>query len=67
MPAVFVQKKVLEFCSKTFFYGILYCRTMHNNVQQCRTMHNNVQQCRTMHNNNAQRRAKKWNRKAELQ
>ena len=47
MPAVFVQKKVLEFCSKTFFYGILHCRTMHNN--------------------NAQRRAKKWNRKAELQ
>ena len=57
MPAVFVQKKVLEFCSKTFFYGILHCRTMQNNAQQCTTMHNN----------NAQRRAKKWNRKAELQ
>ena len=34
MPAVFVQKKVLEFCSKTFFYGILHCRTMQNNAQQ---------------------------------
>ena len=57
MPAVFVQKRSWKFCSKTFFYGILHCRTMHNNVQQYRTMHNN----------NAQRRAKKWNRKAELQ
>lgn len=47
MPAVFVQKRSWKFCSKTFFYGILHCRTMHNNVQQYRTMHNNnaQQQC----------------------
>ena len=57
MPVPFVRKRSWKFCSKTFFYGILHYRTMHNNVQQCRTMHNN----------NAQRRAKKWNRKAELQ
>ena len=47
MPVPFVRKRSWKFCSKTFFYGILHCRTMHNNVQQCRTMHNNnaQQQC----------------------